>query len=220
MGVINSTQSHNLCNTWNICMSTLIITGTAERIHQCKDRICSCSSTTVLIWAARSPEAQGTEMGLPRFCSPEVPQPPKLTLPPSLGDAQINLKFAAGTGELMEGSQCEWPSQPGLTTAVPQAHGCINLLQNLTGAFIQAACGFGLQHKYTPPKSNVLKYYSPWPMGSMTKRFLESDIARHYYFTIYVMREPQSLRHSQRSHCSKCCASTEISQTSRYLYLS
>lgn len=157
-------------------------------------------------------------MGLPRFCTPEVPQPSKLSLPPSLGDAQTTFKFAAGIGELRERSRCEWPSQPGLNTALPEAYGCIDLLQKLTGTFIQAACTFGLQHKHTPPKSSVLNYYSPWQAKSVTKRFLESDIAAHYYFTIYVIRAPRSLRHSQRSHCSKCCASTEISQTSRYLY--
>lgn len=151
----------------------------------------------------------------PRFCTPAIQAEP-----PSLRDAQITSKFAAGIGELREGSRCEWPSQPGLTTVVLEAYGCINLLQKLTGTFIQAACPFGLQHKHTPPKSSVLNYYSPWRIKSMTKRFLESDIARHYYFTIYVIRAPRSLRHSQWSHCSKCCANREISWTSRYLHLS
>lgn len=156
----------------------------------------------------------GYSNGSPQVLCPRGTQPSKLSLPPSLGDAQTTFKFAAGIGELRERSQCEWSSQPGLNTA----YGCIDLLQKLTGTFIQAACTFGLQHKHTPPKSSVLNYYSPWQAKSVTKRFLESDIPVHYYFTIYVIRAPRSLRHSQRSHCSKCCASTEISQTSRYLY--
>lgn len=41
-------------------------------------------------------------MGLPRLWTPEVPQKSKLSLPPTLGDAQLTFKFAAGTGELRE----------------------------------------------------------------------------------------------------------------------
>lgn len=141
--------------------------------HSRKNSPSAYASATVLIGAV-PPEAQGKW----RVSPGSAPQPSKLSLPPSLGDAQITFRFAAGIGELRESSQCEWPSQPGLNTVVPEAYGCINLLKKLTGTFIQAACTFGLQYKHPPPKSSVLSYYSPWRIKSMTKRFLESDFAR------------------------------------------
>lgn len=75
MGVVNSTQSHNLCNTWNICINILFIIGISR-----KSSPSSYSSTTVLIWVNKSPEAQDTAVGLPSFRTPEVPQPSKPTV--------------------------------------------------------------------------------------------------------------------------------------------
>lgn len=112
--------------------------------HSRKNSPGTYSSTTVLIQAAKSPEAQGTVMGLPRLCTPAIQAEP-----PSLRDEQITSKFAAGIGELREGSV--W-----MTITAWTEHYCARSLwlyqftPKTHSNIHSTACPFGLQHKHTP----------------------------------------------------------------------
>lgn len=182
MGVINSTQSRNLCNAWNMCISVPFIISKRRRKKKSSS---SYSHPNSSYWLARS---TGYSSGSPasaqqRYFSQPSPSPrDALNTPAEQLLASQGSERPHGTN----GHHCQ-----GWTTLLQKAVAPSVYIMTASHRKIHlSCCSFGLQHRHTLPKCSVLNYYHPWWKKPMSKRFPESNIAICYYFTVYAIREP------------------------------
>lgn len=211
MGVINSTQSRNLCNAWNMCISVPFIISKHRRKknHQ--------AVILILIQVTDLPEVQGTVVVPQHLHSKGTSVNQAHLLETHLTHLQSSCWHRRALRDLMV--------QMGITARVeprysrrPWLHQCTSW-QPATGKFTWAAAHLVCSTDTLFLNAVCWTTTIPDERNQCQKGFQKATL-QYVIILLSTLSENHRASGTARSHCSKCCTNAEIPQTGRYPYSS